>query len=147
MQALDLPNGYRLTVLEMSRKSQLAISTWFNGWFAGGGSDLTKLQSVSEISTQVILHSRLSLSLDGVKVPDGAYAIEEGMTITLPMTEDCLNNDLPASLVVWLIDAAGRENATVLNGFLAGVRTVTRRGQMTSARLFASGPSSSLTQD
>lgn len=139
MQAYDLPGGYRITVGEMSRKSQLAISTWFNDWFSGGGEQLGKLQSVSAISTQVILHSRIGLYKGSEKLPNGTYTPEEDMVITLPLTEACLN-ELPASLVTWLIDAAGRENATVLEGFLAGVRAMTARGMTTYARLSASGP-------
>lgn len=146
MQALDLVGGYRLTVSEMSRKSQLAISTWFNAWFAGGGSSATKLESVSEISTQVILHSRIALYHEGVKLSDGGYVIDDGLTITLPLTEEGIDA-FPASIAVWLIDAAGKENATVLGSFLAAIRTVTSRGMMTSERLSGNGRLSKLTPD
>lgn len=141
MQARELEGGYRLTVGEMSRQSHLDLSTWFNGWFNGGGEQLEKLQTVSAISTQVILRSRIALYRGAEKLPDGTYDIEDGLTITLPLTEAGLNN-LPASLVVWLIDAAGRENAIVLEGFLAAVRVATANMKMTSARLSANGPSS-----
>lgn len=141
MQAFDINGEYRITVSEMSRKSQLAVSTWFNDWVTSGGEQLKKLQTVSAISTQIILHSRLALYRGTEKCPDGTYTIEDGMVITLPLTEACLG-DLPASLVVWLIDAAGRENAVTLEGFLAGIRTAAANGMATYARLSASGHSS-----
>ena len=137
MQSLDLANDYTLSLSEMSRRSQLAISSWFNEWFLSTrGAD--KLQTVSAISTQVILHSRLTLSRNGERLPDGVYTIEEGMVIALPLTETSLN-DLPASLVAWMIDAAGRENAGTLANFLAGIRTATTNGKMAFARLSVSG--------
>lgn len=141
MLSLELNEQYRLTVSEMSRKSQLAISTWYNGWISGGGDNLEKLKFVSAISTQVILHSRLTLYKDGEKLADGTYIPEDGTVITLPMTEACLN-DLPASLAAWLIDAAGRENPLILETFLAVARRVLKNGKTMQERLSASGQSS-----
>jgi hypothetical protein len=138
MQSLDFNNHCRITVSEMSRRSQLEISSWFNDWIAGGKENLDKLKTVTAISTQVILHSRIALYMDGEKMPDGLYMMEEGAVQTLPLTEECLN-ELPASLVAWLIDAAGTENSLILANFLAGTRAVVRNGQRTHARLSASG--------
>lgn len=138
MQTLDLEGGYRLTVSEMSRRAQLEISTWFNNWMAGGGSNLEKLQSVTAISTQVILHSRIALHRDTEKLPDGTYTLADGTVLTLPLTEVCLN-DLPASLVAWLIDAAGRENTLTLESFLAGMRVIQKRLTKTPAPPSGSG--------
>lgn len=138
MLSLELNDRYRLTVSEMSRKSQLVISTWYNGWISGGGDNLDKLKFVSAISTQVIVNSRLSLYRDGEKLPDGTYTVEDDTTITLPMTEACLN-DLPASLAAWLIDAAGRENPLILETFLAVARRVLKNGTKIHERLSDSG--------
>jgi len=144
MQTLDLPNGYRVTVSEMSRRSQLAISSWFNEWITGAGKNAPKLDTVSTISTQVILHSRLALYREGVKCADGMHVIEDGVVFPVPMTEDALN-ELPASLVAWLIDAAGRENESTLQNFLSATRLITARGMRTYARLSDSGRSNSQT--
>ncbi len=138
MQSRELSNNYRLTVSEMSRKSQLAISTWFNSWFAGGSNILTKLQTVSEISTQIILHSRLTLYKGSERCENGTYVIDDEITLALPLTETGLN-DQPASLVAWLIDAAGRENAVTLEGFLASVRVMSARMTTTFERLSDNG--------
>lgn len=138
MQALDIGERYRLTVSEMSRRSQLDISTWFNEWMIGGGAKLDKLHTVSEISTQIILHSRIALYRDGAKLTEGVYRLNEDITIELPLSEANLD-DLPASLVTWLIDAAGRENATTLESFLAGVTLMTARGMRTYERLSDNG--------
>jgi hypothetical protein len=140
MQSHDVNDHYRITLSEMSRRSQVEISTWFNGWLAGSGDMLDKLKVVSAISTQVILYSRLALYRDGEKLPEGTYELEDGVTITLPLTEVCLN-ELPASLVAWLIDAAGRENAFVLESFLAGARAIQKNMTNRLARRSASGPS------
>jgi hypothetical protein len=145
MQTLDLPNGYRLTVSEMSRKSQLAISTWFNEWITGIGKDAPKLDTVSNISTQVILHSRVVLYKDGIECTNGTYDIEEGVTIVIPLTVTCLD-EMPASLFVWFADAAGQENALVLRTFLAGVRVMTTRGTKIYERLSDSGRYGNLIQ-
>jgi hypothetical protein len=138
MQTRDVNDRYRITVSEMSRRSQLTISSWFNDWLAGGKDNLDKLKTVTAISTQVILHSRLALYQDGEKLPDGTYTLEEGAVLTLPLTEECLN-ELPASLVAWLIDAAGTENSLILETFLAGTQAMAKRGQRIRARLSASG--------
>jgi hypothetical protein len=139
MQALDYGDGFRITVAEMSRRSQLTISSWFNDWLTGSGDTPDKLKTVSAISTQVILHSRIALHRNGEKLPEGTYALEDGVTVTLPLTEDSLN-DLPASLVAWLIDAAGKENPLILGTFLAATRVLATSGQKTLERLSASGP-------
>lgn len=145
MQTHDLSNGYTITISEMTRKSQLTISTWFNEWLTGIGANASKLDTVSAISTQIILHSRLTLFQDGVKCADGMYEIEDGVFFPVPMTETALN-ELPASWVAWMIDAAGKENAVVLTGFLAAIRLTAARGTKTYERLSGSGRSSSLIQ-
>ena|SRR5688572_20134501 len=138
MQSMAFNGQYRITVAEMNRKSHLAVSTWYNGWLAGGGDNLEKLKFVSAVSTQIILHSRITLYRDDEKLSDGTYELEDGVIFTLPMTEACLN-DLPYSLVAWLIDAAGKENPVTLETFLAGARTIQKRGRKMYERLSASG--------
>lgn len=136
--SLDLNEEYRLTIGEMSRKSHLALSTWYNDWLTAGGDNLKKLTFVSAISTQVILYSRLTLYRKGEKQPDGTYEIEEGFSLTLPLTEAGLN-DLPLSLSAWLIDAAGRIHPHILETFLAAARRIAQSGKRIQERLSASG--------
>ncbi len=122
----------------MSRRSQLAISSWFNEWFLSTRGQADKLATVSAISSQVVLYSRLALYKQGEKQPDGLYQIDEGVTVVIPMTEENLGN-LPASLAAWMIDAAAKENQFILSNFLAGARTAMSRGEKMSERLSASG--------
>jgi len=141
MQTYALANDYTLTVSEMSRRSQLAISSWFNEWFLSSSATVDKLSTVSAISTQIILHSRVALYRGAEKLPDGTYTIDDDLTLTLPLTEARLN-DLPYSCVAWMIDAAGKENQAILENFLAGVRASTKNGSQMFARLSGSGLSS-----
>jgi len=139
MRTCDLPNGYRMTISEMSRRSQLVISSWFNEWLLSTqGEVIPKFKTVSAISTQVILHSRVALYRGDERLSDGLHKIEDGLTITLPLTEAGLD-DLPASVAAWMIDAAGQENASTLANFLAGIRAATTNGKTTFARLSANG--------
>lgn len=131
-------NDYSICIREMSRKSQLSISQWFRGWIADLSSDITKLQTVTEISTQVILHSHITLYRNDVRLTDGTYDLEEGVRFTLPLTAECLN-DLPVSLAADMIDAAGKENSFVLASFLAGTRALLTRQMKTFERRSDSG--------
>jgi hypothetical protein len=144
MQTCEI-GDYRLTLSEMSRRSQVALSTWFNEWLTGPSKHLDKIQRLSAISTQVILHSRINLYRDGEKLSNGTYDLGEDAKITLPLTEACLNDDLPASLVLWMVDAAGKENSATLEGFLAGTRVIQQSMTRSLARLSDSGPSSKST--
>lgn len=140
MATYDL-GEYRITLTEMSRRSQIALSTWFNAWLTGPGSQADKVQVLAAISTQVILHSKISLYRGEEKLPDGTHQLTPEISLTLPLTETCLNDELPASLVAWMVDAAGQENGTTLAGFLAGVRVMTQNMRRSLARVSDSGPS------
>ena len=116
---------YTFTLREMSRKSQLECAAEFRVWLDTAG-DLTELDRVAQISTMVTLRSRLTVTGGNGELPAGKHDLGDGTVLTLPLTRDCLDNDLPASLTGWLINAAAEENAYVLEGFLAGVNRIIR---------------------
>src|SRR5688572_10587543 len=136
--SLELNDEYRFVISEMSRQSQLEISSWYNDWILQGGDNLKRLQAVTAISTKVVLHSRHTLYRKGEKLPDGTYEIEDGFTITLPMTEAGVN-ELPLSFAAWLIDAAGRIHPFILETFLASGLRMKKTAQTMTERLSASG--------
>jgi hypothetical protein len=119
-------NGYLFTLYEMSRKSQLDCAAEFRAWL-DTAVDLTDLERVAAISTMVTLRSRLEVTGAAGRLPDGQHDLGDGACLTLPLTRACLDNDLPASLTGWLVEAAARENAYTLESFLAWVKQVTRK--------------------
>ena len=117
-------NDFTFTVAEMSRRAQLACALEFRAWLETAG-ELSELERVAAISTMVALHTRLSVvDVNGVLLPNGTHDLGDGI-LTLPLTRECLDNDLPASLTGWLINAAAERNVYVLQGFLDGMSRIT----------------------
>lgn len=123
--ALYTFNNFTFQVREMSRKSQLECAVQFRAWLETAGA-LTELERVAFISTLIMLHTPLEVQDSTGKLSPGKHDLGDSYTLTLPITVECLDNDLPTSLTGWLLNAAAEENAYVLEGFLAGV---TRIGQ------------------
>jgi hypothetical protein len=138
--SLDLNEDYRFAISEMSRQSQLELSAWYNDWILDGADNLKRLQAVTAISTKVVLASRHALYRKGEKLPAGTYEIEDGFTMTLPLTEAGVN-ELPLSFAAWLIDAAGRIHPYILETFLAAGRRIEKAVTTIRARPSASGQS------
>lgn len=142
--SIDLTDEYRFVISEMSRRDQLEISSWYNDFILEGGDNLKRLKAVTAISAKIVLASRHTLYRKDEKLPAGTYEIEDGFTLTLPLTETGLN-DLPLSFTAWLIDAAGRIHPSILETFLAATLRIKRSGTRIYERLSDSGLSDRLT--
>lgn len=114
-------DGYTYILNEMSRRSQIEAITELDARLdelAGKH----EVQRAAAITNMVLLRSRLTvLDPRGDRLPDGIYALPNGDRLTLPLTEEVINEDLSASLVGWLIEASAKENKYVLESFLAGL--------------------------
>jgi hypothetical protein len=118
-------NGFTFTVSEMSRKAQLDCALEFRAWLEGAG-DLSELERVAAISTMITLRTRLMVTdPDGMSLSGGKHDLGDDVVLTLPLTRECLDNDLPASLTGWLINAAAERNIYTLQGFLDGMNRIT----------------------
>lgn len=136
--SIDLNDEYRFVISEMSRRDQLEISSWYNDFILEGGDNLKRLKAVTAISTKIVLASRHTLYRKDEKLQPGTHEIEDGFTLTLPLTEAGLN-DLPLSFTAWLIDAAGRIHPYILETFLAAGRRMERSAKRMHEHLSASG--------
>lgn len=138
--SIDLTDEYRFVISEMTRRDHLDISAWFNDWILEGGDNLKRLKAVTAISTKIVIASRHSLYKGGEKLPDGTYEIEDGFSLTLPMTAASLD-DLPLSFTAWLIDSAGRIHPHILETFLVSAQRIERSITKPTASASVSGQS------
>lgn len=117
-------NGYTFALDEMSRRAQVACIAELNRRI-GALAELDDIQRMAAITTLILLRSRLTVTApDGSVLPPGDHDLG-GAVLTLPLTEACVNDVLPASLTGWMITASAEENLYTLQSFLAGLSQAT----------------------
>jgi hypothetical protein len=117
---------YIVTVGEMSWKTQLQCAREFTTWITHEAEDLDVFNKQVSIATLVTLYAPIVLSREGERVSTGTFDLGEGVTLTLPLTRESLDN-LPTTLAQFLVTGAVQENQTVLDNFLAGAQTLVLR--------------------
>lgn len=113
----------KITLGQMSWKRQLACTRDFQTWIENVAMNQDSFARQTAIVTMIVLHSPIRVYRDGVELPNGTHDIDDAI-IALPLTEDSMN-ELPASIVMFLVKAAQEVNAAILASFLDGL-TVTK---------------------
>lgn len=124
MAALQWNDHVRFVVTEMSWKQQLACSVEFKAWLDSDAGLQDPFSKQVAIATMLLLYSRVQVYFDGGLLPDGKHTLGEGVVLTLPLTKDSVE-DLPGSIVQFLIRAAQEENPTAIANFTEGLMAMT----------------------
>jgi hypothetical protein len=120
MASLQWNEHIRIVVSEMSWKQQIACSAEFVAWMQAESTKQDQLARQVTIITMLILHSRVRVYRDDELLAAGAHDLGDGVTLTLPLTKESLE-DLPASLAGFLVKAAQEENPQTITNFMRGL--------------------------
>lgn len=123
MATLQWNDHIRITVSEMSWKQQLEASADFLTWMQEEAPKQEQLQRQASLAVILILHSRVSIYRDNVRLEAGKHEIDDGVFLTLPLTKEGLE-DLPVSIVKFLLISGQEVNPQTIASFLDGT-TVT----------------------
>lgn len=110
---------YRLVVSEMSWKNQLECSRQYNHWLWNESKLLPPFEKQVAIAMLFALNVPVALYKDNQLLPPGTYALDNGVSLTLPLTVDHLNA-LPVSIAQFIVSAALEENPQTIANFTEG---------------------------